>query len=195
MNEAHDDAFDDGFVSFLDEAAPQTHFMRDVAGELVRWAEPRWQAAKVDQAWIELARYEAARFAVESAPDDDPKIELAEVSLSLPVVLTRALRIERLQHAVHELPENSDDRSLPRAAATTLLIYRDSENEVAAIELAPIFARLLEACASGAALKDALTSAASAEGVVLDDPLLVRVAQFLADLGERGILRGAAPPA
>ena len=67
MNRDHDDAFDKTFVAFLDASGPRTHFMRDVPGELVGWAEEFWRESKIDPRWVELARYEAARFAVEFA--------------------------------------------------------------------------------------------------------------------------------
>jgi hypothetical protein len=42
-------------------------------------------------------------------------------------------------------------------------------------------------------LKDGLAQSARAEKLSVDDKLLADVAQFLADLGERGVLRGGAP--
>jgi hypothetical protein len=73
------------------------------------------------------------------------------------------------------------------------LIYRDAENDVAELELTPFSSRLIETSSSGLALKDALAESARAEKIALDDALLATVAQFFADLGERGVLLGAAP--
>jgi hypothetical protein len=189
MNRDHDDAFDKAFVAFLDEAGPRTHYMRDVPGELVRWSEEFWRKSNVDSKWIELARYEAALFAVESAPDDS-EVALADIDLARPLIFSRAMRIENFQHAVHELPENLEDFSDPEKRAVSILIYRDGENDVGELELTPFSARLVDACISGLSLKDALAQSARTEKIELDDPLLVSVAQFLADLGERGVLRG-----
>jgi hypothetical protein len=192
MNRDHDDAFDKAFVAFLDDSGPRTHFMRDVPGELVRWAENFWRESKIDARWIELARYEAARFAVDSAPDDDADVALAEIDLARGVVFSRAMHVAHFEHAVHELPENPDDFASPQKRAVSVLIYRDRDNDVVDLELTPFFAKLIETSRDGVALKDALTEAARKEGVVLNDELLASVARFLADLGERGVLLGGA---
>ncbi len=191
MNRDHDDAFDKAFVAFLDEAGPRTHYLRDVPGELVRWSETFWKNANVSEKWIELARYESALFAVESAPDD-AKVELAEIDLTRALVFSNATRVERFEHAVHELPENIDDFVDPEKRPVSLLIYRDADNDVVELELARFFAHLVEACISKLPLEDALVRSANAAAVVMDDSLLADVARFLADLGERGVLLGGA---
>ncbi len=191
MNREHDDAFDKAFVAFLDEAGPRTHYMRDVPGELVTWAEKFWEDSKVASKWIELARYEAAHFAVESAPDDS-EVTLGEIDLGRAVIFSKALRVLSLERAVHELPENPEDLSDPATRSVSLLIYRDAQNDVAELELTPFFARLVRACVGGSSLKDALAQSAHAENISVGDALLASVAQFLADLGERGVLLGGA---
>jgi hypothetical protein len=191
MNRHHDDAFDKAFVAFLDESGPRTHYMRDVPGELVLWAEAFWRSTNVPQTWIELARYEAALFAVDSAPDDR-ELSLDDVDLARPLVFSGALRLETFQHAVHELPENIEDSSDPEMRRVSLLIYRNAENDVEELELTPFFSRLVASCVSGAVLKDALAQSAREENVALDDSLLASSAAFLADLGARGVLLGGA---
>ncbi|MEO7112722.1 MAG: hypothetical protein ABI183_19910 [Polyangiaceae bacterium] len=191
MNRHHDDAFDKAFVAFLDESGPRTHYMRDVPGELVIWAAAFWRNTSVSEKWIELARYEAALFAVDSAPDDGD-MSLADVHLARPLIFSRALRLEAFQHAVHELPENLDDFSEPEKRAVSLLVYRNAENDVEELELTPFFSRLVAACMSGAVLKDALAQSTREENIASDDLLLASVAAFLADLGERGVLLGGA---
>jgi hypothetical protein len=192
MNREHDDAFDKAFVAFLDEAGPRTHYMRDVPGEIVTWAEKFWKDSNVASKWIELALYEAALFAVESAPDDS-EATLREIDLARALIFSNAIRVLSLEHAVHELPENPEDRSDPERRSASLLIYRDAENDVTELELTPFFARLVRACVGGSSLKDGLAQSARAEKLSVDDKLLADVAQFLADLGERGVLRGGAP--
>jgi hypothetical protein len=191
INRDHDDAFDRAFVAFLDEVGPRTHYMRDIPSELVRFAETFWRNAGVAEKWIELARYEAALFAVDSAPND-AELPLAEIDLTRPLIFSRAMRIERFQHAVHEMPENLEDSRDPETRAVSLLIYRDAENDVSEVELTPLFARLIEKCVSGSSLQDALTQSTREESLALDDSLLAKVAQLLADLGERGVLLGGA---
>jgi len=191
VNRHHDDAFDKAFVAFLDESGPRTHYMRDVPGELVLWAGAFWRNAGVSERWIELARYEAALFAVDSAPDD-AEPSLAEVGLARPLVFSRALRLETFQHAVHELPENIEDFSEPISRTVSLLIYRNAKNDVEDLELTPFFSRLVAACVSGAILKDALAQSTREENIAMDDSLLASSAAFLADLGARGVLLGGA---
>lgn len=191
MNRDHDDAFDKAFVAFLDEAGPRTHYMRDVPMELVRFAETFWKNANVSQKWIDLARYESALFAVDSAPDD-AEVALTEIDLTRPLIFSRAMRIESFRHAVHELPENIEDFGDPKTRDVSLMIYRDSENDVVELELTSFFARVVDACVSGLALKDALAQSARVENVAMDDSLLASVAKFLSDLGERGVLLGGA---
>ncbi|MEO8877093.1 MAG: hypothetical protein ABI461_15985 [Polyangiaceae bacterium] len=189
MNALHDDAFDLTLVDFLHEVGPRSHHMRDVVFELMTFAEPRWREKDFDGASIDLARYEAACFALESAPDDTA-IEIADVDLDRAVVLSRAVRLLQLQHAVHEVAENAADGEPIAERAVALLLHRNAQHTIAGLELTPVLAGIMNALQEGRPLRAAIATGAEHANAIVDDALLRVITIFLADLGARGILRG-----
>ncbi len=182
MNAAHADAFDSMLVDFLDAHGPSTHHLRDVPSELVTFALPRWKEVGVDASLIDLARYEATLFDVEAAPADVPQ-PLGELELERGLILTASLRLERFDHAVHEVSEDASDLTPLSARAVTLLFWRDTDHEVNELELEPPFDGLVAALLAGATLH-----AAVAQAGLVD---LESLAAFLGGLGERGAVLGA----
>ena len=192
LNEIADGAFDALFATFLEEVAPRTHYLRDVPDEFLTWLTPRLRARKDLPAYIaDLAAYELVQFAIAAAPTPATAPPLAEVTLDRPLVFADAKRLGRYAHAVHELPDNVVDRSVPAARDVSILVYRDAEHVVRCLDLTPLAATITERLFAGEPLQNALAPACAAHGIALDDSLLADIARLLADLGDRGVLLGA----
>jgi hypothetical protein len=189
LNEIADGAFDASFAAWLDEAGPRTHYLRDVPGDFLIWAGPRWRGRTDVPAWIaDLARYEIAQYQV--AASAKAPAEVTEIAPERPLVFAEAVMLLRLGFAVHALPSGVGDRTVPAAEATALLIYRDEDHAVQLLELTPFAAAITERLLAGTPLLDAVREAAaivSAKTAPLD------VARFLADLAGRRILLGGRP--
>lgn len=189
---------------FVDEAGPTSHYLRDVAFELVEWAEPRWRADdRVAGYLVDLARHELSAFAIAGAP---PRAAVAradggagsgaaepEPELDRGLVFDAAVRVDRYDHAVHRLSEDEAARDVPEATPTALLGYRDAEHDVRYLELTPLAAALCERLLAGATLRSAVVEGCAALGRPVDAAVLDGTAELLADLGRRGALAGVAP--
>ena len=89
---------------------------------------------------------------------------------------------------------DEDDRTIPEHTRTRLLVYRDETNRVRYLELTPFAAAVCTALmVERRAVADGLRAASSSLGEILDDEKLATAAHFLADLAERGVIRGAEP--
>lgn len=189
MESAVPGAFDASFGSFLEAVGPRTHYLRDVPSEFLDWALPEWRKRSDLPAWIsDYARYELAEFQVAAALAHAPP-EVTEVSPDRPLVFAEPVRLMRFAYAVHELSRDDADRSEPPARASALLVYRDDDHGVQWLALTPFAAAMTERLLRGDTIVGAVRDAATELGV---QPGVLNVAQFLADLGERGVLLGGA---
>ncbi len=190
MNALCNGRFDADFARFLHERAPRTHYLRDVPSELFEWARPLWASdTQVPSYLIDLGRHELTAFAVASvgAPPEPP---LAEIDFERPVVLSLAMRLERYAWAVHELSEDPEALEPPLRRDIALVGYRDDEDAVRWLELTPLAAAILERLVAGDPLGLGVARACAEQGARAD---LADIARLLADLGDRGIVRGGAP--
>jgi hypothetical protein len=187
--------FEAYFDRFLAERAPRTHYLRDVTTELLDFCEPLWRAdPRVPEYLPELARHEALHIRV-SALQAPPRGHVAGgLSLDQGVALSAALRVVEHRYAVHELPEDENDRTEPEERPVSLLVYRSPEHDVRYLELSPLACGILQRLLGGDALGDAVRRAAAAEGAALTETVLSGAAQLLADLAERGVVWGPKPP-
>lgn len=175
---------------WLDEALPRSPYLRDAAAELVGWAAARWAEDSSVPPWIlDLARFEVARFEVAAAAT-------AGEPSGLPLALDRAVKfggaaqVARFTWAVNGLPEDAPGE--PPKEPTAVLLYRDGAHEVRCLVLSPLAAEILTRLLGGARLGEAVTAACAALGEPLGDAVLRGTAEVLADLGERGVVLGAA---
>ena len=91
LNAVASGAFDATFDAFLDAVAPRTHYLRDVPGEFLAWAIPRWKArADIPAYAADLAAHELVEFAIAAAPTPPVSPPLAEVTLDRRLVLEMA---------------------------------------------------------------------------------------------------------
>ncbi|HYQ18195.1 MAG TPA: putative DNA-binding domain-containing protein [Polyangiaceae bacterium] len=185
--------FDEYFDRFLSEHGPQTHYLRDVTQELLAFCAAAWESdARVPSYLYELALHESLHIEVSALPALPRGHVPTPLALERGVELSQALRLVRYQHAVHELPEAEADRSVPEARAVALLVYRSPEHDVRYLELTPLAYGIVTRLLAGASLGQAVQDAAVAEGSLLTESVLAGAAKLLADLAERGVVRGAA---
>lgn len=191
LNAAREDRFDADLAAFLDEAAPRTHYLRDVPAEFFAWVAPRWRDDPgVPAHLVDLAAHELAQFAVGAAAPSRVPALVADVALDRPLAFTESMRLVAYEWAVHELPADEQATGAPAQRDVSLLAYRDAEHAVRWLELTPMAAAVLARLANGEALGAAVRGACAEHGV---EPagVLADVARLLADLGERGVVLGA----
>jgi hypothetical protein len=185
--------FDEYFDHFLRERAPRTHYLRDVTPELLAFCAPLWaEDSRVPGYLYELGLHESLHIEVSALPTLPRGHVVAPLSLEQGVELGAALRLVHYRHAVHELPEDENDRSTPAERPVSLLVYRSPEHDVRYLELTPLASGIVERLLSGDSLGGAVKGAAAAEGTALTEAVLVGAAKLLADLAERGIVWGPA---
>ncbi len=185
-------AFEAWVERFVDEEAPRSHYLRDVAFELVAWAAPRWATdPEVPDYLGDLARHELTAFDVGSADDDRGPTGI-ELELDTTARFHASVRLARHDHAVHRLLADEAARDVPAREPTALLAYRDADHEVRYLELTPLAAAILDRLLLGETLRSAVVGAASARGEALGPEVLAGTARLLDDLAQRGALLGGA---
>lgn len=185
-------AFDASFDEFLATLAPRTHYLRDVPAEFLAWAAPRWRAAPELPAYAaDLAAHELVEFEICDAPVPPAPPPLAEIALDRALVFAEQKRMMRYRFAVHLLPAELDDRTVPEKRDVTLLVYRDAEHAARFLELSPLAGAIVDRLVVGDPLGEAIRAACAKTGHPLSDAILADTARLLSDLGERGVLLGA----
>jgi hypothetical protein len=166
-----------------------------VTPELLEFCAPLWAAdARVPSYLPELALHESLHIEV-SALQALPRGHIAApLALEQGVELGAALKLVQYRHAVHELPDDEADRSVPEARLVSLLVYRSPEHEVRYLELTPLARDIVERLLAGDTLGRAVQGAATAAGVGLTEAVLSGAAKLLADLAERGVVWGPKIP-
>jgi hypothetical protein len=177
---------------FLDEVGPRTAHLRDVPSEFLAYAAPRWRDdARLPRWIVDHAELELSEFTIGVAPRPLPPPPLGEVTADRPLVFGEPKRIVHLGWAVHTMPRG-DAHAEPEARAVSILVYRDPQHQSRFLELSPLAAAILERLFAGDPLAQAIGAACAAKEHPLDDAVLAGAAHLLADLGERGVLLGAA---
>ncbi|PCC75605.1 Uncharacterized conserved protein, UPF0276 family [Nannocystis exedens] len=189
-------AFELDADAWLAESGPRSRLLRDLPGEFAAWAGPRWSNERVPEdmprapAWLgDLSRHELLLHEVGAAPLRPPA-DPRPFALDARLEFDPSARLGRFAFTVHELPDEPD--VAPRREPTALLLYRDREHAVRTLHLSPLAEALLDALlARGTTVEQAVREAAEVTGAALDGEFLGRVSALLADLGERGAVRGA----
>ncbi len=186
-------AFVADFAMFMQEHASHSPYLRDVPGEFVTWAAPRWDADPSLPPYLgDLARHELLEGEVRNDPAGGEAATGKPVALDAPLGFDGAARLMHYGWAVHRLPYSTEDRSEPDHEPTRLLVYRDRDAKVRYLELTPWAAAVLDALlGDGMPVGAGLQHAAAATGEPLDDDKLAKAAMLFADLAERGVLLGA----
>ena len=187
--------FDEYFDRFLVEQGPRTHYLRDVTPELLAFCRPLWENdVRVPGYLPDLALHESLHIEVSALPALPQGHDPGPLTLEHAVEFTEALRLVEYGHAVHELDQSLVDHSTPTPRPVALLVYRSPEHDVRYLELSPLAHGIVLRLIVGDALGSAVTSAAASNGTALTEAVLSGAARLLADLAERGVIRGAKPP-
>ncbi len=175
-------------TAFMAERAPHSVYFREVPGEFLAWAVPRWRADPGLPAFlVDLARHEWLDGEVSNAVGGGESASDVPLAIDLPVQLDGSVRLRRYDFAVHR------DDDPPTHEPTNILAYRDRESHrVRLLELTPRAAAVCARLLAGETLQAALAGACADLGEVMNDEFLAAMASFFADLGERGVLLGAA---
>jgi hypothetical protein len=185
-------AFGAAFEHQLQHEPPRTRYFREIVCAFVRCALPLWAAkAELHPACADLARYELARWEVrdlESAPKAE--VALREFSFERVAVVSRALRLLAVSHAVH-----LRDAPVGQIACADhyLCVHRASDAERPKVwNLTRTTFALLERLArEDGCASDVVKDLAQASGARIDaaylDALCATLAQFL----EVGIILGS----
>jgi hypothetical protein len=199
-------AVDDYARRYFEQELPRSPILRDVAYEFAAWCAPAWKRDESLPPYLgDLARYELLEFDVycalensaleNSAPEALPAAAEPSLEAHLGVAFDSSVRIARFDHAVHRLPDDADDRTLPEEEPTALLSYRDAEGDFRQMSLTPMASSiLLSLWRDGGALGEAITAACTRHDEALDQRVIDGCSVVLADLAERGALRGPRQP-
>lgn len=184
-------AFRASVDAFLAQEGPKTPHLRDVPGEFLAWASPRWRNDGSVPAYLaDYAEFELAEFTVGVLPRAESPPPLTEVAPDRPLVFADPRRVLHLGWAVHEIAAE-DAAAAPEARPVHLLVYRDAEHHTRFLDLTDAASAILERLFEGLPLARAIVEACAATGLPVDQTVLAGAARLLADLGERGVLLGA----
>lgn len=184
------ETFDAMVAAHFANDPPRSRFFHDVPAELARSGVTFLRArAELPAHAADLLAYEAALWSVSDLPDLPPD-GLLEVSFERIPVLTPALRLLALQHAVHEKPESGS--AAVAARATHLCIHRRPQDKRSRTwVINGVTHDLLARCAlSSESLADAVKHVCIARKLVIDDAFLDGLSTVLATAIERGVLLG-----
>jgi hypothetical protein len=176
---------------FISQRATKSRYMRDITPEFLAFVEDRWrERGLVSDGLIELARHELLTIEIAAAPDDETKSSIDEVNLETRFRFRQSTKLVHYAYAVHVLPEDEADRTMPERRDSWVLGYRDDDHRVRFLELTPLAAAVVERLMQGECLRDAATNGCQGIGVELNDEALATTAVLLDDFEQRGVLVG-----
>ena len=182
--------FDAEVDAWLADDPPTTRLLREVPGQFVAARTAAWRDDDTVAAHVaDLAAFEVTLARLDAAP-------AAAIGDAVPLRLDAAVAwhpasaVTTYRFAVHEIEATTEATAVP--CPTRLLSYRDPTHEIRHLSLGEVAAAVLTRLRDGAPLQDALRDGAAACGQDLDDTLLGRMSALLADLAERGVVRGGA---
>jgi hypothetical protein len=179
-------AFVAAFNHHLAHEPPRTRYFRQVVSTFVLSALPLWAAdAELHPACADLARYELAVWEVRDL-EAAPELTLCEFSFERVTVVSRALRLLALEHAVR--PGDALD-----ARAEYLCIQRASDAERPTVwKLTPSTFQLLQRLSlEQLSASEVVKETAQATGARIDAEYLDGLCETLAQFLEVGILLGS----
>jgi hypothetical protein len=181
-----DSAFEATFVQQLEREPPRARYFRQVVSEFVAYASPLWAAdAQLPPASRDLARYELAHWEVRDLVAL-PELPLDEFSFERVAVVSRALRLLALDHAVR--PGEGLE-----ARREFLCIQRAPDSARTKVwRLTPTTFQLLERLVlEDICVSDVVKQTAQASGARIDAPYLDGLCGTLAQFLEVGIILGS----
>jgi hypothetical protein len=185
-----DAAMLEAFTLYLDRDPPRTRYFREIVPAFVNSALSIWEAdASVPRLGLDMLRYEAALWEVRDIALE-PAEPCAEFAFDRVPVVCPALRLLRVDHAVHLSP---DARGAYSAGAQRLCVHRASDaDSVRTWTLTETTFELLQVWQRGdCTLAESVQQLGRARAVRIDaafvDALCTTLAQFI----EIGIVLGS----
>ena len=185
-----DEVLDGLFVRYLDCDPPRTRFFREIVASFVDSALPWLQAdSRLPVVAHDLVRYEAAVWAV-SDLDARERETYADFAFDRPAVLSRALRLLHVSHAVHTA---SDESGQHAAADYWLGIHRKCDGDAPRTWSfnATTFALLERVQRERLPVADAVRQVTAERGIEVDAAFVDRLCGSIAQLIEAGIVLGS----
>jgi hypothetical protein len=184
-----EDVFERAFVQHLDRDPPRTRFFREVVHAFAETAIPMWRGDANLPAWIaDLASYELALWDV-SDLDAQVIAPIVELAFDRVAVLTPALQLLELEHAVHRAQRlDGSYEKLP----SRLCVYRPADDApVKTWVLEPTTFELLQIFrASEIDVTAAIRRACEDTDQTLDAAYVERLCGTLAELIEARMILG-----
>lgn len=190
-----DDALTRLVRAWFAEHRARTPLFPRMPGEFVEWLATGPAAIAGQPAWLtELAHYEWVELALEldesevDSPGADPEGDLVE---GIPVLSPLAWPLA-YAWPVHRIGPGFTPDTAPEQA-TTLVVYRDRDDEIGFMETNPVTHRLLQLLAedSGRVGRELIRSIAEELGLAVSGALLAPGRDILERLRERGVITGA----
>ncbi|WP_133479450.1 DNA-binding domain-containing protein [Cognatilysobacter segetis] len=190
-----DDAWQALMRDFLREHPARTPVFSELARELLRYLDTRWESGRDDPPWLrELAHYEWVELALqlsEARPSDVPHAPDGDLRAGVPVLSPVAWPLA-YDWPVHRIAPGHR----PEAATTLLLLHREAAGNVAFHELGPVAFHLLHRLTENpAASGDAVLRALARDAQAPDADAFVEQGLGLLERYRRGgIVLGTRPP-
>lgn len=184
-------SFEPLFRTFLAAQSETRRMLRELVPAFLDFGRESEPSGVEPYLW-ELGQLEAARVTLGAALEG-PEPEALELELKRGLVLSEASLLLRFRHAVHSLPEEVEDRTVPVAVPTHLLCYRAPHHEIKYLELSPAAADLIELLSLGRTLGEAVRLSAQRNAADLSAATMDAFSLLLADLSARGVVKGPSP--
>ena len=187
-----EEAFSRLFDAYMADPGPRTRFFHHLPVEFARVVLPSLQTASAlpahaaDLLRLEAARREVANLKGLAAHERDA---LRDFDFDQPVVLQPALRLLRLEYAVHEL-ESGDEPC--RKDPTLLLVFRARDDaRVRHFVVNPVTFDILRAISKRSqAMKEAVALVGRQRNLIVDGPFLEGLCAVLADFIDAELILG-----
>jgi hypothetical protein len=177
--------FDAAIGRYLAEHGPRTRFIREIVGELVRFALPIWERdPEVPGHAVDLVRFEDAKWRAASAPI--PELALDAFDFERVPEWNPTLEVLEVSHRVDKNPIDPPRLPLP----CTLLVFRKPETtNTWAYGVSGTGAALVRAWRSGVSCADGARQVL--EGRTPDAKFIDELATVLAELVEQKMILGS----
>jgi hypothetical protein len=183
-------AFERAFERHMLLDPPRTRFFHALVSAFEKSAVPVFESDPSVPAYVgDLCRYESALWTVGDLPDVAPEVA-GEFAFDKVPVLSPALRLLALRHAVHQKP--ADDGGYAAGEFYVCIHRRPEESKPKIWALNALAFELLRQLATASQpAASAIQQVAAARGIAMDEKFVDGLCTVLADAIERGIVLGA----
>ena len=180
-----DEAFSRVVDEWMGAGGPSTRYFRHVPNEFAELAIPIWRDTA--EPWLaDLARYEITSWWVRHAPPN--RASETDFSFESRPVVATAVRVLRLDHAVHETPDPTEGYA---KREMLLCVYRNAQHRPVPKSLNPLAADLLEAWQRGEdTVAESVERIARAHDTPIGPAFIEKLSALVADFVDEGVLLG-----